>query len=179
MDLIHNDIKFSPEINKIFYECQEVDGAKEKAGVGMKLWVVGRGDEGYVASLKKLASAIGVDKRISWFGFVEEDRKFELLGRAHVLVAPSVKEGWGLTVPEAAFVGTPSVVYDSPGLRDVLKGSLFKKLVKINSPESLADETVSILKDKVFYKKLEDQKLDRRAFEWDYTAEQALEVFNK
>jgi glycosyltransferase involved in cell wall biosynthesis len=33
-------------------------------------------------------------------------------------VFPSPKEGWGITVIEAAACGTPSLASDSPGLRD-------------------------------------------------------------
>ena len=40
------------------------------------------------------------------------------MARAHVHVATSVREGWGLVVSEAAALGTPTVAYDVPGLRD-------------------------------------------------------------
>ena len=145
----------------------------------IKLWVAGRGDEEYLILLKKLANSLGVGNRIRWFGFVDEDKKFELLGRAHILLVPSIKEGWGLTVPEAAFAGTPSVVYNSPGLRDVLKGSIFKTMVKTNTPASLAEECTRILNDKGFFSKLAKQKLNREEYNWDYTAELALEVLKK
>src|SRR5262249_59577977 len=50
----------------------------------------------------------------------------ELLGRlatAHVLVATSVREGWGLNVSEAAACGTPSIGYRVPGLVDSVTAS--------------------------------------------------------
>ena len=37
---------------------------------------------------------------------------------ADLLVGCSAREGWGLTVTEAALLGTPAVVYDVPGFRD-------------------------------------------------------------
>lgn len=40
------------------------------------------------------------------------------MAAAHVHIATSVREGWGLVVTEAAAVGTPTVAYDVPGLRD-------------------------------------------------------------
>jgi glycosyltransferase involved in cell wall biosynthesis len=36
-------------------------------------------------------------------------------------VFPSPKEGWGITVIEAAACGTPSLASDSPGLRDSVR----------------------------------------------------------
>jgi glycosyltransferase involved in cell wall biosynthesis len=34
-----------------------------------------------------------------------------------------VPEGWGLAVTEAAAMGTPSIAYDVPGLRDSVRES--------------------------------------------------------
>ncbi len=55
---------------------------------------------------------------ITYHGRVDEERKLDLMARAHVHVATSVREGWGLVVTEAAAVGTPTIAYDVPGLRD-------------------------------------------------------------
>jgi len=51
-------------------------------------------------------------------GRVGAQEKLELMASAHVLVVTSVREGWGLVVDEAAAMGTPSIGYDVPGLRD-------------------------------------------------------------
>jgi len=51
-------------------------------------------------------------------GRVDQAKKFELMARAHLLLATSVREGWGLTVSEAALCGTRTVAYDVDGLRD-------------------------------------------------------------
>ena len=40
------------------------------------------------------------------------------MSRAHVLAVTSVREGWGLVVSEAAALGTPTVAYRVPGLRE-------------------------------------------------------------
>ena len=47
----------------------------------------------------------------------------ERLARAHVLVATSVREGWGLNVSEAAACGTPAIGYRVPGLVDSVPAS--------------------------------------------------------
>lgn len=142
----------------------------------IKLWLVGAGLKEYIVYLKKIAKKLKVDNKITFFGFVSEEKKFELMGRAHVLVAPSVKEGWGLIVPEAAFVGTPSVVYNSPGLRDVLKGSNYKTIVKTNTPDSLAGEVVKLLEKKHH---AEYEKLNIEDYGWKKTAEVALQAMMK
>lgn len=61
------------------------------------------------------ASARGVADRVHLHGFVEESVKHELLARAWVVVMPSHKEGWGLTIVEAGLHGTPAVAYGFAG----------------------------------------------------------------
>jgi glycosyltransferase involved in cell wall biosynthesis len=60
---------------------------------------------------------------VSFLGRIGQDEVLERLARAHVLVAASVREGWGLNVSEAAACGTPSIGYAVPGLVDSLRAS--------------------------------------------------------
>lgn len=146
----------------------------------IKFWIVGRGDENYSNHLKDLVKKYNLEKQIVFWDFVPDTKKFELISRAHILLSPSIKEGWGLTIPEAAYVATPSIVYDSSGLRDVLRGSDFKIIVKSNTPKELAEEVVQLLDDKALYKKLEKQVISiRKQFDWQKTADVALSVLEK
>jgi glycosyltransferase involved in cell wall biosynthesis len=95
-----------------------------------QLWVVGSGP-----LEQELRSA--APPGVTFFGKVSESRKFELMAQAHVLVATSRREGWGLIVTEAAAVGTPAVCYDVPGLRDSVAHSGGGRLVPC-TPGALA-----------------------------------------
>ena len=64
------------------------------------------------------AAFAGADAGVLVFGRVSEEEKVERMAAAHVHIATSVREGWGLVVSEAAAVGTPTISYDVPGLRD-------------------------------------------------------------
>lgn len=55
---------------------------------------------------------------ITLFGRTTDTHKLELMQKSHVLVATSIKEGWGLIVSEANSMATPSIGYDVDGLRD-------------------------------------------------------------
>ena len=81
-----------------------------------RLWVIGDGP--LLARLRKRASP-----RVSFLGRVETEELRNLLARAHVLVATSVREGWGLNVSEAAACGTPAIGYAVPGLVDSIPAS--------------------------------------------------------
>ena len=76
-----------------------------------RLWVIGRGP--LERRLRRAAPA-GVE----FLGGVSVEERTRRLARAHVLVATSVREGWGMNVSEAAQVGTPAIAYAVPGLVD-------------------------------------------------------------
>src|SRR5690606_42077485 len=76
-----------------------------------RLVIAGRG--GSEGELRRLAEQLGVEGNVDFLGFVDEERKRDLLRRAWVHVLTSPKEGWGLTVMEAAACGTPTGASDS------------------------------------------------------------------
>jgi glycosyltransferase involved in cell wall biosynthesis len=76
-----------------------------------EMWMMGSG-----SMSEKLSKDL--PKGAKLLGHVKLDERQERLSRAHVLVATTVREGWGLNVSEASAVGTPTIGYDSPGLRD-------------------------------------------------------------
>ena len=76
-----------------------------------QMWVVGTGPDE-----QRLCACAGPG--VHFHGRVDEERKRDLMTRAHVLVVTSVREGWGMVVDEAAAMGTPSIGYDVAGLRD-------------------------------------------------------------
>jgi glycosyltransferase involved in cell wall biosynthesis len=65
--------------------------------------------------LRRLAADLGIEDRVRFAGFVPEERKHELLCGAWVALAPSLKEGWGLTIVEAGARGVPSVAFRAAG----------------------------------------------------------------
>jgi glycosyltransferase involved in cell wall biosynthesis len=81
-----------------------------------QLWIVGDGPR--MEHLRKVAPA-----GVVFLGRVGRQDLLDRLARAHVLVATSVREGWGLNVSEAAACGTPSIGYGVPGLVDSVQAS--------------------------------------------------------
>ena len=101
-----------------------------------QMWVIGSGPD--EAGLRKLAGP-----GVTFLGHVSEDEKRERLGRAHVLVTTSVREGWGLVVTEAAASGTVAIGYDVAGLRDSIRAS--GGVLTRDDPASLAAAVVELL----------------------------------
>jgi glycosyltransferase involved in cell wall biosynthesis len=138
-----------------------------------RLWMIGKGPD--EAKLKKLAEGT---EDITFHGWLTEERKFELLRRAHILVVPSVREGFGINVIEAASQGTPAVGYNIHGLRDSIRDGLTGLLA--NSPEDAAEIIIRLLKDPALYNQMASQCLEySRDFNWQKRAEEFRQVIKK
>jgi glycosyltransferase involved in cell wall biosynthesis len=90
---------------------------------GLHLNVIGEG--WWRAELEAAAQRIGVADAVRFTGFIDEQEKEALLSQSWLMLAPSVKEGWGLMVVEAATHGVPSIAYRSAGglAESILDGS--------------------------------------------------------
>ena len=141
----------------------------------LTLWVIGRGEETFKKELDKLVSDLKLQGNIEFFNYVTEEKKQELLTRAHILLMPSAKEGWGLTVHEAGARGTPAVVYNVPGLSEVVLDNINGIICKVNSPEELARNTRELFRNKDLYEKLQRGAInERKKYTWDATVSQFL-----
>src|SRR3712207_6222469 len=111
-----------------------------------KMWIIG---DGYLR--KKLESFNITD--VTFYGHISNEKKYDLLSRAHVILVPAVREGWGLIVTEANAMGTPAIGYDVPGLRDsILHGetgiTVDRKSTRLNSSHANISYAVFCLKKK-------------------------------
>jgi glycosyltransferase involved in cell wall biosynthesis len=81
--------------------------------------IAGTGD--YRDRLESVVRELGLADAVRFHGFVSEEEKLRLLQSTWANIFPSPKEGWGITIIEAAASGTPSLASDSPGLRDSVR----------------------------------------------------------
>ena len=128
-----------------------------------KLVVVGKKNMEYInSSLKPLCDRLGLtvnsdaddnnsDVDVFLTGFVTDEEKLEYQSKATALVFPSIREGWGLIITEAATVGTPSIVFDSPGSVDAVNKGKAGFLCASNDVLGVASLMRSCLEDTVTY----------------------------
>ncbi len=104
-----------------------------------QMWVIGGGP--LERALRQSSSPA-----VHFLGRVSHEKKLERLARAHVILVTSVREGWGLVVTEAAEVGTISIGYDVPGLRDSISAS--GGLLTAESPDALSEMLRNYFQDR-------------------------------
>jgi glycosyltransferase involved in cell wall biosynthesis len=103
------------------------------------------GDGPYRAAFERMVARAGVGASVAFTGYLPIDEKVRRVSEAWVLVQPSPKEGWGLTVVEAGACGTAVVAADSPGLRDSVRRDETGLLVPFNDDDALAAALLRVL----------------------------------
>lgn len=144
-----------------------------------RLWIVGREEKkGYLTALKNKVKSLHLNKKVIFFNYVPEKRKFELLKKAWLLIHPSIKEGWGLTVIEAASCGTPTIAYNVSGLRDsIVDGKT--GLLSNKNPNALADKILMLFQNPVLYNTLSKNALSwSKKFNWENSTKKSLNLIN-
>jgi glycosyltransferase involved in cell wall biosynthesis len=148
---------------------------RDTHGQSAQLWIVGMVSDRYRKTLQAQVDRDGLTGDVVFWGQVPLTMKRHLLQRAHVLVMTSVREGWGLTVSEAAGAGTPSAVYDVPGLRDSTVHERTGLICAPSSPDALADGVARMMLDPSLYARLRETAWESTAaMSWDRTAEVGL-----
>jgi glycosyltransferase involved in cell wall biosynthesis len=140
----------------------------------LRLDIAGTGD--YRAELERLTAELGLGDAVTFHGFVSEAEKVSLLRSAWANVFPSPKEGWGITVVEAAACGTPSLASDSPGLRDSVRDGETGYLVPHGHVDALAARMLDLAEDPALVSRLgHSARCFAERLTWERTAAATLD----
>lgn len=143
-----------------------------------QFWIAGHGEPTYMEELKGLVKQLHIDNVIFW-GYVSEKKKFELLAKAHLLINPSIREGWGLVNIEANAVGTPVAAYDVAGCRDSIRNNETGILVSFGKHDKLADAMIALLTDEKRYAYVREHALSwSKQFTWEKAAGESLKLID-
>jgi len=133
----------------------------------LRLTVVGSG--WWEQELHDYARTQGADGLVEFTGHVDEVRKQEIYERSWVMALPSLKEGWGLVVGEAAMHSTPTVAYRSAGgTRESIDDGVSGLLV--DSQPAFVAALRSVLSDSVRRHRLaEGARSHSGQFTWEHS----------
>jgi glycosyltransferase involved in cell wall biosynthesis len=138
----------------------------------VKMLIIGDGP--YKQKLQSLAENVGVINNIKFLGKISESQKIEILGRAHLLLMCSLKEGWATPVIEANACGTIAVGFDVEGTRETIIHGKTGFLVPYGNVSELARVCNKLLEDRRIYGIMREECLKwSRKFELSRTIQQA------
>jgi len=132
--------------------------------------------EGYERpALEALRAELGAADWVAMPGRVDDAELVSWYRQAWVVASSSQREGWGMTLTEAAACGTPAVATAIAGHADaVLNG---ESGILVDDVRQLSGALGRVLGDEVLRSRLSKGALNRaRWFTWDATARRALEA---
>ncbi len=154
--------------------CIEAFSRVVKKYPDAKLAIIGNGPdekrlEDIVKNEKLQKQVFFVNKNNFFIDKNKGDVKVKLMQQSWAHLLPSVKEGWGMVVTEAAACGTPSIVSDVTGLCDsVVNGKTGVVLSASPKPEELSDAIIDIIENKKLRDDMSKEAVKwSRKFNWD------------
>lgn len=154
-------------VRAFFYILKELKDAS--------LWIVGDGDKNYLNELRITMKDYSISPKVTFFGRVPDDKKLELMRKAHLLLHASIKEGWGLVVIEAASQGTPSVVYNVAGLRDSVKNNKTGIVLSDNTSKEMAKQVLQLIKNPAKYRSYQKNALTwAKSLTWEKSTQKSM-----
>lgn len=126
--------------------------------------------------LRRYAAACHMDSHITFYGHVDEHLKHQLLADADIHLMPSRKEGWGISVIEAAEHAVPTIGYrQSTGLQDSIDDGRTGLLV--DTLPGMIHATRTLLDNTALYQQLSHAALEKSThFSWENTGREFEKV---
>jgi phosphatidylinositol alpha-mannosyltransferase len=120
-----------------------------------------------------------VADRVEFIGRVNGDRP-EVYGSADLYLCPTTKASFGITLLEAMACGTPLVVSDITGFRELVSEGAEAVMVPKDDAEAWARAAIELISDPSRRAVMRDAGLAKaRTFAWPKVAEQVFAVYDR
>lgn len=145
----------------------------------VKFIVAGTGP--HMRQLEDHASELGLADRISFLGFIPQDKLISFYNAADLTVVPSLYEPFGMVALESMCANTPCIVADTGGLSEIVihEGTGLK--FTPGDAQSLADAIIRVLRDDELRMKLtkDAANLLGEKYSWTNISRKTEEVYRR
>ena len=143
-----------------------------------KLIIAGSGP--LAKKARRMVKDLKLSDKVSFAGKVGFKKSAEIMKSSHLLVLPSLIEGFGLVLAEANACYKPVIAYDVPGVREIVKEGVNGYLVRPRNIQELADKIIKLLGDDELRRKMGEKgrRLIEKRFTWDRAAKETFKVYN-
>jgi glycosyltransferase involved in cell wall biosynthesis len=147
-----------------------------------ELWIVGKEDKTELMKLKKMIITLGLQKRVKFFGGIENKKLPKVYASAKVFVNTSETEGICFSFLEAMAFKLPIVAWDVGGNSGVIENGLTGFLAKFGDMNSMASYIDYLLDDnEIFRNKMGEEAYLKLQEEFDIkkNAQKLLNVYKE
>ncbi|MFZ5945211.1 MAG: glycosyltransferase family 4 protein [Bacillota bacterium] len=143
------------------------------------LIIAGKGP--YENNLKELVRVKGLERKIKFLGFINDEERDVIYSYADCIVFPSLYEPFGIVALEGMASGNPIVVSDTGGLSEIVQHEINGLKCITGNANSLSDQLLRILSDSRIVKKLTKRALEdvKNKYSWDGIALQTENLYKE
>lgn len=105
------------------------------------------GDGSMTPRLKAMVRDLGLNDCVAFPGMVPLEQMYEVLRAHHIMVMPSLREGFGVAVLDAAAAARPTVASNVGGVPEVVKDGVTGVLVPPGDADRLAEAVIGLARD--------------------------------
>jgi glycosyltransferase involved in cell wall biosynthesis len=147
----------------------------KQRGLSVQLWKV---SDDFTTEDKQFIKANDLENSIQYLGCLDRPTLVKAYNAADVLVAPSLHEGFGITLLEAMACGTPVITSNTSAMPEVVGDAGI--LVDPHSSQAIVDAVYRLSEDSIYYQELRQKGLTRvESFTWVKSAERMIEVYDR
>jgi len=132
-------------------------------------------------SLQLKANKLNLSSQVRFPGFIKEKDKVDYYQLADILLLPSLKEGFGMTLTEAGACAIPAIGSDNSSIREIIIPNRTGYLAKLNDINDWRQKLTRLIQSKSLCQQmgLNAQKHVRNKFSWDKSIKIHLKIFDQ
>lgn len=142
------------------------------------LLIVGEGDE--KESLQNLTQGLGINKAVTFLGFVPREKAPEVYGQADIYVSPSFNEGMANFMLECMALGMPIVATDVGGTRELMVENENGFIIKTGDYNDIVEKLEKFLLDRSLVDRLGKQsRIRAEKMSWQKVAGEYVDLYQE
>lgn len=153
---------------------QTLEFLKQK-GKSAQFWKVGAD---FTEEQQQFIAKHNLEHDIRYLGKPNKSKLVEIYNAADLLIAPSIHEGFGITLLEAMACGTPVVTGNVSAMPEVVGDAGI--LINPTNVKEIIEAILRLGTDPIYYQAIcEKSRIRAKVFSWENTAEQVAQIYEK
>jgi len=143
----------------------------------VKFVIAGKGP--YETELKTMVRVLGLENKVSFLGFIDDEERDALYTYADCVVFPSIYEPFGIVALEGMATNTPVIVSDTGGLGEIIEHEVNGLKAITGNSDSLAQQIIRVFSDPALVLSLIRNAFAdvQRKYSWNGVAEKTFAVY--
>ena len=138
------------------------------------------GDGSLKREMIQKVAELGLNKKVSFPGFIQHDEIVDYFNRLSIFIAVSEIESFGVSILEAASCEIPSITSNIGGLTEVNSHNKTGFIIGVNDPQALAKHIIKLYDNEEMRLKFGKSARKRvlNNFDWEKNVRQMIKIYN-